>query len=327
MTGAAAAAAGSSAGAGAGTRTGAPALVCTSLSKWYGHVLGIGDVTLAIGAGVTGLLGPNGAGKSTFLKLLCGQLRPSRGEVRVLGETPWDNPRVTARLGFAPEQDALYDGLTGLEFVTALTRLHGFDAATARARARAALERVGLADAMDRACGGYSRGMRQRAKLAQALAHDPDVVVLDEPLNGVDPLSRVALADLIRDLGAQGRTVLVSSHVLHEVEAMTRNIVLLAQGRLVADGNIDAIRALIDTQPHRVSVTCDRARELAAQLMSWDEVVSVRLETHDTLVVETRAPDATYDRLPREAHAAGIRIRALTSPDANLAAVFRFLVG
>ncbi len=306
--------------------TGAP-IACTGLSKWYGHVLGVGDVTLEIAPGVTGLLGPNGAGKSTFLKLLTGQLRPSRGQVRVLGEEPWDNPRVMARLGFAPEQDAMYDHLTGLAFVTELARLGGLGAAEARARARATLERVGLGDALGRPVGGYSRGMRQRAKLAQALVHDPEVLVLDEPLNGVDPLSRAALVELVRALGAEGRTVLVSSHVLHEVEAMTRAIVLLAQGRLVANGNIDAIRALIDEHPHRVSVTCDKARALARLVLGWEDVVSVRLEGSDTVVIETRAPDAAYERLPREARELGIRIRALSSPDSSLAAVFRFLVG
>jgi len=302
-------------------------IACTALSKWYGHVLGVGDVTLEIGGGVTGLLGPNGAGKSTFLKLVTGQLRPSRGSVRVLGEDPWDNPRVTAQMGFAPEQDAMYEHLSALEFVTELGRLGGAGAADARARARDTLARVGLADAMNRAIGTYSRGMRQRTKLAQALAHDPRVLVLDEPLNGVDPLSRAELVELIRALGAEGRVVLVSSHVLHEVEAMTRNIVLLAQGRLVADGNIDAIRALIDTHPHRVSVTCDRARALAQHVLGWEDVLSVRLEGADTVVLETRAPDAAYERLPREARALGVRIRALSSPDSSLAAVFRFLVG
>jgi ABC-2 type transport system ATP-binding protein len=180
---------------------------------------------------------------------------------------------------------------------------------------------------MGRAIGDYSRGMRQRTKLAQALAHDPPVVILDEPLNGVDPLSRAELVELIRTLGAEGRTVLVSSHVLHEVEAMTRNIVLLAQGRLVADGNIDAIRALIDEHPHTVSVTCDRVRALAQAVLGWEDVLSVRLEGPDTMVLETRAPDATYERLPREARAMGVHIRALSSPDSSLAAVFRFLVG
>ena len=201
------------------------------LARWYGQVVGVNDVDALVGPGITGLLGPNGAGKSTFLRLVSGQIKPSRGEVRALGLKPFANRELFQRLGFCPDQDALYDDMTGLQFVSFMMRLHGFGRAESHRRAHAALDRVGLTDARGRRTGGYSKGMRQRARLAQAIAHEPELLVLDEPLNGLDPLARKAVMGLLAELRDRGVHILVSSHVLHEVESMTRTVILLFQGR------------------------------------------------------------------------------------------------
>jgi ABC-2 type transport system ATP-binding protein len=294
------------------------------LSKWYGQVVGVNDLSLRVGAGVWGLLGPNGAGKSTLIKLLVGQLRPSMGESRILGQKVWGNRKVLGRLGYCPEHESLYDDLTAVEFVTALTRLHGYEPAAAEKRAKEALERLGLADAMDRRLGGYSKGMRQRAKLAQALAHDPDVILLDEPLTGCDPLARHQVINFIKEMGAEKKAVLVSSHVLHEVEAMTTEILLIFKGQILAEGNVYKIREMIDRHPHLVRVECDAPRKLAQALVAEEHVLRVGVED-GAVVLETREPDRCYPAIPKIARGAGIKIQSLTSPDNNLQAVFHYL--
>jgi ABC-2 type transport system ATP-binding protein len=212
------------------------------VSKWYGDVLGLNEVTVDLGPGVTGLLGPNGAGKSTLLKLVCGAILPSLGRVLVNGEEPFDRPAVMRRVGLCPEQDAAYPGISAWDVLTYLTRLHGYGRADARERSRRALDRVGLLEACNRSVTTFSKGMRQRFKLAQALSHDPDVVILDEPLNGLDPPGRRDMGAVIRALGDEGRCVLVSSHVLHEVETLARHILFLHQGRVLAEGTREEIR-------------------------------------------------------------------------------------
>src|SRR5438067_2753645 len=268
-------------------------------SKWYGNVIGLNKLTLHIPAGVTGLLGPNGAGKSTLLQLATGQLRPSQGTVRVLGQPVWDNPALNRHIGLCPEQDAFYEWMTGLDFVSTCARLSGLSRRAATAAAEAALARVGMTEHMNRALRGYSKGMRQRTKLAQSLVHGPRVLFLDEPLSGTDPVARRDLVEVIRGLGATGCTVLVSSHVLHEVQALTPNIALLHRGRLVAEGHVRDIRDLIDKHPHRIVLVCDRYRELAARLAACADVDGIKfLERESGLLVETRQPDAFYARLP-----------------------------
>ncbi|HVG94321.1 MAG TPA: ABC transporter ATP-binding protein, partial [Planctomycetota bacterium] len=246
----------------------APSIRLEDVSKWYGDVLAANEVTAEFGPGVTGLLGPNGAGKSTLLKLVTGTLAPSLGTVRLCGEPPFSSPHVLRRLGVVPEQDPVYPRASALEVTTYLTRLHGFSARDAKARARAALERVGLADAMHRRVGNYSKGMRQRAKLAQALAHGPDILFLDEPLTGCDPLARVRVLEVLKAFAAAdpARAIVVSSHVLHEIETLTSTILLIHKGQVLAEGDVYAIRALIDKHPHKVRVECDRPRELGRAL-------------------------------------------------------------
>ena len=294
------------------------------LSRWYGQVLAVSDLTVEIGGGVTGLLGPNGAGKSTFLKMLVGQLRPSRGTLEMLGAPVWGNRALGGRIGYCPEHDGNYDDLTGLEFVRFMTELHGYAPGAAEEKARAAITAVEMDGPRDRLIAGYSKGMRQRIKIAQAIAHQPEVLFLDEPLSGCDPLARNHIVGLIRELGQEGRTIIVSSHVLHEIEAMTSQILLIHKGQILAEGDIHEIRDLMDRHPHHIRVECDQPRALAASLIARPEVVSVSLED-DALVVETRLPDACYPAIPKLARAAGIHITALTSPDDNLPAVFRYL--
>jgi ABC-2 type transport system ATP-binding protein len=309
-----------------GTTPATSVIAAEHLSKWYGQVIGLNDVTLTVPPGITGLLGPNGAGKSTFMKLVTGQLKPSKGAIAVLGQPIWNNPSLYSRLGFCPEQDAFYDRMTGLEWVTALVGLNGFDESAARKMATDALETVGLSDAADKKIGAYSKGMRQRVKLAQALAHDPDLLILDEPLSGMDPLVRRKTIRLIKDWGRAGKSVLVSSHILHEIESMTANILLINQGRILAEGNVHQIRDLIDEHPHTVFIKADRTRELAREFLTDDQVLSLRFED-GAVVVQTGRPDVFYARLTDLAASGELgTIHEVTSPDDNLHAVFQYLV-
>ena len=223
----------------------------TGLTKWFGQVIAVNDITFESRAGIVGLLGPNGAGKSTMIKLLCGQLRPSKGEVRVQGQVPWGNRRLLAALGYCPEHDRFYEDLTPLQFVALLTRLHGYPAEKSQELAHRALELVELTAKIDKPIRTLSHGMRQRLKVAQALAHQPGWLVLDEPLSGMDPVGRARMIKLFSQLAEEGTAVLVSSHVLHELEAMTQDILLINKGRLLAQGQVQAIRDMIDGHPHR----------------------------------------------------------------------------
>jgi ABC-2 type transport system ATP-binding protein len=290
-------------------------------AKWYGHVIGLVDATVEIRRGITGLLGPNGAGKSTLLKLLTGQLQPSQGTVRLLGLDPFASPGVHARVGFLPEQDAFYEDMTGRDFVRFLAGLHGCP----HERADAALERVGLAGAMNRKIRTYSKGMRQRTKLAQAIAHDPEVLVLDEPLTGMDPVARRQMIELMRDFERRGATVIVSSHILHEVEAMTDRVILLYQGRVRAVGTREEIRGLLDKHPHQIRVQSTRARDLARALLDLPGVVGVRLDD-GSVHVDTTDPEAVYDRLPRCVLEEGLPVDGLEAEDVGLDAIFSYLV-
>jgi len=304
-----------------------PVVVFHEVSKWYGNVIGVNRLTLRVPAGVTGLLGPNGAGKSTLLQLATGQLFPSQGTVRVLGHQVWNNPSLNRFIGLCPEQDAFYEWMTGMDFVWTCARLSGMRRTEARKAAERTLEAVGMTRNRDRAVRGYSKGMRQRTKLAQALVHDPAVLFLDEPLTGTDPVARRDLMDIIHRLASEGKSVLVSSHVLHEVEALTPNIVLLNRGRLVAEGHVREIRDLIDKYPHHIVLVCEEYRKLAARLLAWEDVEGVKVLAKERgVMVETRSPDAFYRRLPELSLEDGLAIREVYSDDDNLEAVFKYLV-
>jgi ABC-2 type transport system ATP-binding protein len=304
----------------------APVVRFEKVSRSYGPVLALNEITLSVGPGIHGLVGPNGAGKSTTVRLVAGLLRPGLGTVRVFGEDPFANPAVARRLGYAPETEAHYDGLPARKFLLAMAALSGVPASAARWRSDEALERVGLTRAATTRLGAMSRGMRQRMKLAQAVLHDPELLVLDEPLSGMDPVARRASSDLLRRLGGEGRTILVSSHVLHEVEALADRIYLLRNGRLFAEGTVREIRSLLIRHPLRIRVETPRARVLAAEAAAWEEVLSVRIEDEARrLTFEVARADRFLERMGELAEG-GFPIEALDPVDESLEAVFRYLV-
>jgi ABC-2 type transport system ATP-binding protein len=303
-----------------------PIVSAANVSKWYGQVIGLNDVSVDVPPGITGLLGPNGAGKSTFMKLITGQLKPSKGTVKVLGEPIWGNPHLYFEVGFCPEQDAFYERMTGLEWVTALVRLNGLSDKEADDAAKRALTDVDLMDAANKKIGAYSKGMRQRVKLAQAIVHNPALLILDEPLAGMDPLARRRTIRMIRDWARNGKSVIVSSHILHEIESMTGNILLINNGRILAEGDVHQIRELIDEHPHTVSVRAQEPRALAREFLAFADVRSLKFE-EGAVIVETGKPDMFYARLTEMAASGQFgSIDEVTSPDDNLAAVFQYLV-
>ncbi len=302
-----------------------PAIVLDRVSRWYGEVLGVNEVSLTFGPGVTGLLGPNGAGKSTLLKLICGFLRPEIGTIRVHGRDPFTNRSIQRDVGLCPEQDAAPSGQSAHSYLTYLNRLQGYRAPHAATLATRTLERVGLSAAANRSVSKYSKGMRQRFKLAQAIAHAPSVVVLDEPMNGLDPPSRRDFADTIRGLGAEGRCVVVSSHILHEVESVAERIVVMQRGRVLADGSARDLRAELAEVPLTVRIATAAPEALAPRLIALAGVEEVR--RHDDLLqVRTSRPNDLFDALGAiAAEENAPRILAAEPVDESLEAVFEYL--
>jgi ABC-2 type transport system ATP-binding protein len=294
-----------------------------NVTRWYGNVVAVNDITMTIGPGVTGLLGPNGAGKSTVLHLIAGFLAPSRGELTVGGVPSWRNPEIYRTVGLVPERDSVYAFLTGEEFVRATATLHQL--ADPAAAARRAIAIVDMASAQDRKISTYSKGMRQRIKVAAALVHDPQVLLLDEPFNGMDPRQRLHMMDLLTKLGAEGRTILLSSHILEEVEQLAGTIQVIVSGRLAASGDFRAIRRLMTSRPHMFLVRTSDDRRLGAALIGRPAVTGVEV-TGDGLQV--RAAD--YGAFSRELAALtrdeGIRLRELLPEDESLESVFAYLV-
>ena len=299
-----------------------------NLSKWYGNVLGLSDVTIAIEPGITGLLGPNGAGKSTFMKLIAGQLKPNIGSVSIQGQNVRNNYELYSRIGFCPEQDSFYEELTGWQFLTGMLQLHHFSPVEVTAQAHKALEIVELSQDKNRVIRSYSRGMRQRIKFAQAIAHEPDIIFLDEPLNGLDPLGRRKLIKLVKTYRDEGKTIIVSSHVLPEIEAMTNKIILIHQGKIFAEGDIHYIRDLIETHPHIISIKCSHPRQLAAKFVDEDYVLKMDFSSAgEKILIETKNRDKFFSRLPVIMIENNIEVEEITSPDDNLQAVFDYLIG
>jgi ABC-2 type transport system ATP-binding protein len=296
------------------------------VSKLFGLVRALDEIDLDFEPGVTGLLGPNGSGKSTLMKLVTGQLRPDTGHVRVMGRDPFADPAAMTAIGLCPEHDKFYEEMPAVDFMAALVRLHGFDARESLDRARAALVRVDLERAATKPLREMSRGMRQRVKIAQAIAHDPLVVLLDEPLTGTDPVGRAGLIELVMSLGTGGRTVVVSSHVLHEIEAMTPQVVMIRYGRLRAQGNIRRLRALLEDRPYRIRVEIADARGLAVRLLASAEIRAVSLVDPHTVELTTVALDVTCAELPRLAASMGLSITRMVSPDADLESLYGYLV-
>jgi ABC-2 type transport system ATP-binding protein len=294
------------------------------VTKLYGSVIGVNDVTVELGAGAHGLLGPNGAGKTTFLGLVTGQLRPTLGRVRVFGEPPFGHPRVLARIGYCPAADLLDRTTTPREWVRYLVRLAGFSAVAATTRADHALEQVGLTAAARRPLATLSKGMRQRAKLAGSIAHDPDLVVLDEPFNGLDPVARHDLVALVRGW-ATTRSLIVASHLLHEVEALDASLAVILGGRLVASGAAGEIRGLVDALPGEVTIRCAEPRRLAELAFRIGGVEGVRIDG-DSVIVATHRPVAFVEEAAVRALDEGLHLAEIVPADRSLEGIFGHLV-
>ncbi len=314
----------------AGAATGADRrVVFENVSKFYGDVLGINRVNLSIPPGITGLVGPNGSGKTTLMNLMVGLIQPSRGRISVLGLPPDDAERLFRQVGYASQYDAFPPGLTGYQFIEGYLRVHGFAAKEAEALAWKALERAGLVDAAGRKVAGYSKGMRQRVRLAQAIAHQPSVLVLDEPLNGLDPMARAEAIALFRELADGGLHVIVSSHILHEVDLISDQVVLINGGYVVAEGEIADVRDEMEEQhPVQVLIRCDRPALLASRVFEQDHVVEARiLEDGHGLLVRTRDADRFHLVLNEIVLSSGLAVEAVAPADADVNAVYQYLIG
>ncbi|MFO1092640.1 MAG: ABC transporter ATP-binding protein, partial [Planctomycetaceae bacterium] len=296
-----------------------------NVTKWYGPVIGVNDISVTLGPGITGLLGPNGAGKTTLIKLLTGQLHPSLGKVLVGGHQAF-SAIAKRRLGYCPDVDTFYEEMSGRRFVQTMARLHGMDARTARERSDAALEQVGMADRADRRLRGYSKGMRQRIKLAQALIHNPDLLIVDEPLNGVDPVGRRELMDLFRRFRDQGKAVLVSSHILDEMETLADRVVFMGRGRIVAIGTLPEIRNMLDEYPLHIRIRAPRVREVAVELVQWPLVRSVALRTDEELSAEVLRPDEFFRQFAGYVAVSAAEINALETTDVSAEAIFEYVM-
>jgi ABC-2 type transport system ATP-binding protein len=303
-------------------------IVFDEVSKFYGEVLGVNRVSLSIPPGITSLVGPNGAGKSTLMNLMTGLLRPTRGSIRVLGIPP-DRPEdLFRRVGYATQFDSFPRGMTGFEFVRESLRAGGWLKPEAEALAWKAIERVGLVEAAGRKVGGYSKGMRQRIKLAQAMAHEPSVLILDEPLNGLDPMARAEVIALFRELAAGGLHVLVSSHILHEVDVLSDQVILVNGGYVVAEGAIEGVREEMDAHPMQIAIRCPEPARLAARLFEQDHVVEVKLDPdREGLLVSTTDADRFYLLLNRAVVENGFGIEFVAPADADVEAVYQYLIG
>ncbi len=300
-------------------------IVAHRVGKWFGEVIAVNNCTLSVGTGVVGLLGANGAGKSTLFKMLVGLIEPSHGEVHVYGQRLRDHVGWYRQVGFCPESDALPEWMTGQEYLSLMLRLMGFNGQETADRVATWLERFELTDAKNRRLGGYSKGMRQKLKLAQALAHDPEVIFLDEPLNGMDPVSRLHAIEMVRKLGAEGRTVLVSSHILPEVEAMTDQIILMDRGRVLAEGGVAEIRDKIPEHPTTVALVSSAPRALAAYLIGQEHVAGVDIDDQQRVVVRTDHAVGFYRALPGWILGNGLAVTEILTLDDSLEAVFQYL--
>ena len=294
------------------------------VSKWFGNVVAVNDVSLQVFPGITGLLGPNGAGKTTLLYMIAGLSSCSRGDITVLDQAVRDNPGLYSRVGFMPEHESIYPFLTGRQFVEISAKLH--EVADVPNAVDGAVEMVGLEDAQNRSMGGYSRGMRQRMRLAAALVHDPDVIILDEPLNGTDPRQRIEFQDSMERLASDGKTILVSSHILEEVETLASRILLMLSGKLAASGDFRAIRARLDEHAYQVRVVVDRPNEMASAIVGMDSIYSVAFSDDRSLIVHSRDVATLQTQIPRLARERGIGLTRVEPLDESLESLFEYMV-
>ncbi|HSL53194.1 MAG TPA: ABC transporter ATP-binding protein [Pyrinomonadaceae bacterium] len=303
-------------------------IVFDNVSKFYGEILGVNRVNLQIAPGITSLVGPNGAGKSTLMNLMTGLLRPTRGSITLLG-IPTDEPeKLFRKVGYCTQFDSFPRGVTGREFITSFLLVHGFNRKQAADLAQVAIERVNLAEAADRKVAAYSKGMRQRIRLAQSIAHQPAVLILDEPLNGLDPMVRAETIALFRKLASEGLHLIISSHILHEVDMMSDRVVLLNNGYIVAEGNIHGVRDEMEEHPMQILIRCDQPAKLAAYVFAQNHVVEARL--HDDrrgLFVKTRDADRFYLLLNHAVAEGEVNVESVAPVDDDLSAVYQYLIG
>ncbi|SPE30411.1 ABC transporter related [Candidatus Sulfopaludibacter sp. SbA6] len=306
----------------------ATTITFSNVSRFYGEVLGINKVSLAIPAGITSLVGPNGSGKTTLMNLMTGLIRPTQGEIRVLGVEP-DHPEKLCRMvGYCAQFDAFPRGMTGYQFIYSFLRMYGWSNQECDQRTAASLQMAGLQDAANRPVAAYSKGMRQRVKLAQAIAHDPRVVILDEPLNGLDPLARAEAIALFRQWGDQGRHVIVSSHILHEVDRISDQVILLSQGYVVAEGQIHSVRSEVKEQPMQIEVRCDRPSMLASRLFQQDHVVEAKVSPDGKgLLLRTKDADSFYLLLNKVILDSGLEVESIAPADDDVNSVYQYLIG
>ena len=303
-------------------------IIFDNVSKFYGEILGVNRVNLQIAPGITSLVGPNGAGKSTLMNLMTGLLRPTRGSISILG-IPTDQPELLfRRLGYCTQFDSFPRGVTGREFINSFLFVHGYDRKQANDLSQLAIERVNLADAADRKVAGYSKGMRQRIRLAQSIAHQPAVLILDEPLNGLDPMVRAETIALFRKLASEGLHLIISSHILHEVDMMSDRVVLLNNGYVVAEGNIHGVRDEMEEHPMQILIRCDQPAKLAAYVFAQNHVVEARLhEDRRGLFVKTKDADRFYLLLNRAVAEGQVNVESVAPVDDDLSAVYQYLIG
>ena len=302
-----------------------PVIKVDRVSRWFGDVVAVSDITFDVGPGITGLLGPNGAGKTTLLRMITGLADVSDGKVTVFGESVRDNPQLYRRIGVMSEHETVYEFMKGREFVELMARLRGVT--NVDDAADKAIGYVDLADAAHRPMGTYSRGMRQRMRLAATLVHDPEILILDEPLNGSDPRQRVNFQNLLRRLAAEGRTVLISSHILEEIEQLAETVLLVVNGKLAASGGFRAIRKALNERPYHVRVMSDAPRRLASAVVGLDSVNAVNINPDGAIIVQSRNVRDLQVELPRLAQSASIRIHRVEPLDDSLDSVFGYLVG
>ncbi|HYY57730.1 MAG TPA: ABC transporter ATP-binding protein [Pyrinomonadaceae bacterium] len=303
-------------------------IVFDDVSKFYGEILGVNRVNLSIAPGITSLVGPNGSGKTTLMNLRTGLLRPTRGRISILGIEPDQPEQLFRKLGYCSQFDSFPGGLTGRQFISSFLGVNGYARAEAEELSASALERVGLQEAADRKVAGYSKGMRQRIRLAQSIAHGPSVLILDEPLNGLDPMARAETINLFRHLAADGLHLVISSHILHEVDMMSDQVVLLNNGYVVAEGDIHGVRDEMEEHPMQILIRCDRPALLAARVFEQNAVVEARMHADaQGLFVKTRDPDQFYLLLNRVVLENSLNVESVAPVDDDLNAVYQYLIG
>lgn len=305
----------------------APTIHVENVSRWYGEILGINKVTVDILPGITGLVGPNGSGKSTLMNIICGMLRPGQGSVTALGRPVWNNTAIRRLIGYCSQTDHFYENFSGYQFLRSMMDLHGRGAAWAHKAAEDAIDLVGMAEHQLRSIGAYSKGMRQRIKVALALAHQPEIVVLDEPFNGLDPVGRREMMQLFQDYARQGRTVILSSHILHEIEQMTDRVLMMSNGYVLAEGKVRQVRDLLKRHPFKIFIRCAQPRRLASLMLEEDGVSRVEIEDAGSMTLSTSEPDHFYLRLNDLVLDHGIEIDVVTLADENVQSIYHYLSG